>query len=125
MWVPVSASMAEPRFVSDRLKTRFQIQAALRLATTRNIPVVVARRGDEDAGVILLKLNRRDLGFEVLVQSRNGAGDLVWQRVTGAVPVTESDVDAYIERAVKRDPDLWVIEIEDRDARPLFAGAII
>ncbi len=117
--------MAEPRFVPDRLKTRFQVQAALRLATTRNIPVVVARRGDEDAGVILLKLNRRDLGFEVLVQSRSGAGDLVWQRVTGAALVPERDVDAYIERAVKRDPDLWVIEIEDRDARPLFAGAII
>jgi hypothetical protein len=117
--------MAEPRFVPDRLKTRFQVQAAVRLATTRNIPVVVARRGDEDAGVILLKLNRRDLGFEALVQSRSGAGDLVWQRVTGAAPVPESEVDAYIERAVKRDPDLWVIEIEDRDARPLFAGAII
>ena len=117
--------MAVPRFIADRLKTRFQVQAALRLATTQNIPLVVARRGDEDAGVILLKLNRRDLGFEVLVQSRNGAGDLVWQRVTGAAPVPESDVDAYIERAVKRDPDLWVIEVEDRDARPLFAGAII
>jgi len=117
--------MAGPRLIADRLKTRFQVQAALRLATTKNIPLIVARRGDEDAGVILLKLNRRDLGFEVLVQSRNGAGDLVWQRVTGAAPVPEGDVDAYIERAVKRDPDLWVIEIEDRDARPLFAGAII
>jgi hypothetical protein len=117
--------MAEALFIPDRLKTRFQVQAALRLATTRNTPVVVARRGDEDAGVILLKLNRRDLGFEALVQSRSGAGDLVWQRVTGPVPVPESDVDAYIERAVKRDPDLWVLEIEDRDARPLFAGAII
>jgi len=117
--------MGVPRFVPDRLKTRFQIQAALRLATTQNIPVVVARRGDDDAGVILLKLNRRDLGFEALVQSRGGNGDLVWQRVSGAAPVPESEVDAYIERAVKRDPDLWVIEIEDRDARPLFAGAII
>ena len=117
--------MAAPRLIPDRLKTRFQIQAAVRLATAQNIPVVVVRRGDEDAGVILLKLNRRDLGFEVLAQTRSGGGDLVWQRVTGAVPVPESDADAYIERAVKRDPDLWVVEIEDREARPLFAGAII
>ncbi|HEX4111523.1 MAG TPA: DUF1491 family protein [Stellaceae bacterium] len=109
----------------DRLKTRFQVQAAVRLGTARNIPVVVARRGDDDAGVILLKLNRRELGFEVLAQTRSGAGDLAWQRVTGAAPVPESDADAYIARAVQRDPDVWVVEIEDRDARPLFAGAII
>jgi hypothetical protein len=111
--------------VPDRLKTRFQVQAAVRLGTVQNIPVVVARRGDADAGVILLKLNRRDLGFEVLAQTRNGAGELVWQRVTGTAPVAEADADAYVARAVKRDPDVWVVEIEDRDARPLFPGAVL
>lgn len=111
--------------IPDRLKTRFQVQAAVRLATTRNVAVTVARRGDEDAGVILLKLNRRDLGFEVLAQTRGQGGELVWQRVTGAAPVAEGDADAYIERAVRRDPDLWVVEIEDREALPLFPGAII
>ena len=109
----------------DRLKTRFQVQAAVRLGTVQNIPVVVARRGDDDAGVILLKLNRRDLGFEVLAQARGAAGELVWQRVTGPLPVPESDADAYLERATRRDPDVWVVEIEDRDARPLFPGAIV
>ena len=111
--------------VPDRLKTRIQVQAAVRLGTARNIPVVVARRGDPDAGVILLKLNRRDLGVEVLAQTRSTGGELVWQRVTGAVPVAEADADAYIARAVKRDPDVWVVEIEDREARPLFPGAVI
>ena len=97
----------------------------MRQGTILNIPVAIARHGDDDAGVILVKLNRRDLGFEVLAQTRTGAGDLVWQRATGAAPVPEADADAYIARAVKRDPDLWVVEIEDREARPLFPGKII
>jgi GMP synthase (glutamine-hydrolysing) len=113
------------RSVPDRLKTRFQVQAAVRAGTVQNIPVMVARRGDEDAGVILLKLNRSDLGCEVLAQTRSGGGELAWQRVTGPAPVPEAEADAYIARAVTRDPDLWVIEIEDRAARPLFPGAIL
>jgi hypothetical protein len=111
--------------VTPRLKTRLRVQAAIRLGARDAIPVVVARRGDDDAGVILLKLNRRDLGFEVLAQARNGDGDLAWQRVTGPAPVAEADADSYIARALGRDPDLWVVEIEDREARKLFDGAIL
>jgi hypothetical protein len=111
--------------LAPRLKTRLQIQAAVRQGASQNIAVVIARHGDDDAGVILVKLNRRDLGFEVLAQTRTGAGDLVWQRATGAVPVAETEADSYIARAINRDSDLWVVEIEDREARHLFPGKII
>ncbi len=29
----------------------------------------------------------------------------------------EEDLDLYVERAVRVDPDLWVVEIDDRQGR--------
>ena len=108
-----------------RLKTSLIVQAALRVSSRDAIPMVVARRGDGDAGTILVKLNQLDLGCTVLAQTRTPKGELAWLRATGEHPVKEETADAYIERQVKRDPDLWVIEIEDRAGRPVFEGRIL
>lgn len=108
-----------------RLKTKLQVMAAIRLCNVYAIPVVVSRRGDEDAGAILVKMNQRERGYTVLAQTRTGFGDLAWMRATGETPVDEATADAYIARQVSRDPDLWVIEIEDREGRPIFAGRIL
>lgn len=108
-----------------RLKTGLVIQAAVRLCTQRAVPIAVRRRGDEDAGTILIKLNRLDLGFSVLAQTRGKNGESAWIRATGEALVDEQTADGYIARQVERDPDLWVVEIEDREARPVFTGTVL
>lgn len=108
-----------------RLKTRLMVQAAVRLCGIQAIPVVVARRGDDDSGAILLKLDRRQHGFQVLAQARGPKGELAWLKATGETPVDEATADAYISRQIDRDPDIWVVEIEDPDARPVFGGTVL
>ena len=108
-----------------RLKTKLVIQAAVRLCTVRATPVAVTQRGDEDAGTIIVKLNQLDLGCTVLIETHAPDGSRAWLRATGAAPVPEADADAYIARQSKRDPDLWVVEIEDRLGLSPFAGPIL
>ncbi len=74
---------------------------------------VLRKRGDEDAGAVLIKVNRFDLGCLVYTQVRDEKGNPAWLVGTGDLPVPESDADAYIERQRGYDADLWVVEVED------------
>ena len=43
-------------------------------------------------------------------------------RATGPAAVAEADADSYIERQRRRDPDLWVVEIESGSAEAVIDG---
>jgi hypothetical protein len=107
-----------------RLKSGIWVKALIRRCDLAAIAVAVAARGDEDAGAILLKFNGRDAGCFVLAQARGRDGELLWMRATGPAPVTEADADTYIERQRRRDPDLWVVEIESGSAATVIDGRI-
>jgi hypothetical protein len=44
---------------------------------------------------------------------------------TGPTPLAEPDADAYIARQRRRDPDLWVVEIETGSPAAVLDGHII
>ena len=100
-----------------RLKAAIWVKAHLRRCAVEGIQAVIVRHGDDTAGSVLIKLNQFDIGCCVLSPSNRGDGARIWLRATGTAPVAEADADGYIARQVKRDPDLWVIEIEDRQGR--------
>jgi hypothetical protein len=108
----------------DRLPTGLWIQATLRAASAAGVPMVVARKGDPSRGTLLVKVNRLDRTFNVLVQVRRD-DTLVWSRGTGPEPVDETAADAYIARQLRYDPDVWVVEVEDRRGRHWFDGPVI
>jgi hypothetical protein len=105
-----------------RLKSAIWVKALIRRCDLAAIPVAVVVRGDADAGAFLLKFNGREVGCFVLGQARGLDGELLWMRVTGPVPVDETEADSYIERHRRRDPDLWVIEIESGSAETVIDG---
>lgn len=112
--------MTEPK-----LKAKLFVHAAIRRCGVENIPAVVVRKGDEDAGTVLVKLNRFEAGCEVFTQVRDPEGRLAWMRATGPEPVPEAKADAYIERQRDIDYDLWVLEVESRDGRVPFIERVI
>ena len=107
-----------------RVKARIWVQMALRMGDIEGRPGAVLRSGDPDAGGVLVVLRGKS-GLTVLSQIRAGGGDVSWIRGTGEAAVEQSVIDAYIDRQVGRDPDVWVIEFEAPDLQPPFEARII
>ena len=107
------------------LSTGLWVMAQVRICDRAFIPAAVVRRGDPDAGTVLLKLNRFEDGVTVYTQASSTGEEPLWSRGTGPNPVSEAEADAYIARQVKYDPDVWVLEIEDRRGQYKLDGKVV
>ncbi len=96
------------------LKTSIWAPALIRRAELGGAFATVVYRGDPDAGAALIKVRTLD-GLAVLYRSmRDMDGTRIWHPKG---PAEEDGLDADIRKAMVSDPDLWVIEIEDRKGR--------
>jgi len=98
------------------LSTDIWVGALIRRAELGGAFAVVARKGDARAGAVLVKvLNRTDGTARLYAEATRMDGERVWMQPQ--LTDQEPDLDRYIERAARIDPDIWVVEIEDREGR--------
>ena len=97
-----------------KLKSGFWVRATVRRCAAMGVTAVIGRMGDEDSGAILVKFYRGPAGCQVFSQVRDAQARLAWMCVTGSDLVPEAQADQILAKAVDRDSDLWVLEIEDR-----------
>jgi hypothetical protein len=107
-----------------RVKSSLTVSIALRMGDVNGKPGMVLRKGDPDAGGVLVVLRGRE-GMTVLSRIADPEGGHAWIKATGAAPVDQPAVDAYLARQVKFDPDLWVLEFETPDMVPPFEAKIL
>ncbi len=103
------------------LPTDLWVSAIVRRLNDAGTPAYLVRRGDATRGTLLVKMNLLEKGCEVWTQVRDMEGDLTWMKALKGQTVSNADADEYIARAAGRDPDLWVVEVEDRNGINPFA----
>ncbi|WP_029014187.1 DUF1491 family protein [Niveispirillum irakense] len=106
--------------MEDRLPTHLYIQSHLWRCSAEGVPAYVLRKGDREGGLILLKVTIPFQGSRLFTQGRDLSGRLGWVPGANGAQVDEQEATAFIERHVKRDPDLWVVEVESRDGSNPF-----
>ena len=108
-----------------RLKADIWIKALLRRCEVQGAYAVVLHKGDPEAGTALVKVSRLDGQAAVFSPTRTLEGERGWINPLAEAFVPEEEADAYIHRERARDPDLWVIEIEDRAGRHFLDEPIL
>ncbi|MFN3845850.1 MAG: DUF1491 family protein [Paracoccaceae bacterium] len=101
-----------------RLQAGLWVSAYLNRLRLADIPAYVTRKGDATAGTVVVKVALLDGSARAYERGYDMAsGARLWRLMTEG---SERDVDAVIGRATSRDPDLWVIELEDKSGRTLL-----
>ncbi len=101
----------------DRLTAEFWVQAYLSRLRLADIPAFIVARGDATAGAVIVKSNTLDGRAVAWQRSYDVNGNRVWMVLEQG---SEADVDTSLTRQRGFDPDLWLIEVEDRDGRTLL-----
>ena len=100
-----------------RLKSEIWVQAFLRRWFVGGGFGAVLNKGAAEAGAVYVVVNRLDGTANVFGPAPGPAydddGDRRWALVVPE-PVTAPEITALIARLTRFDPDIWVVEIEDR-----------
>lgn len=104
--------------MTPRLTAEFWVAAYLARLRLAAIPAYVTARGDATAGSVAVKLATLDgraalwrRMFDPMTDAR------AWTRLAEG---PEPEIDAQLARERARDPDLWILEVEDRLGRHLL-----
>lgn len=98
------------------LSTDVWVGALIRRAELAGAFATVVRKGDARAGAVLVKtFDPISRTARLYAEAFAGEGEPVWMQPVASTD--EAELDAYVTRAARIDPDLWLVEIEDREGR--------
>ena len=106
-----------------RLKSGIWVAAYLRRCQVEGVAAVLRRRGSEEAGAIFIKVSRLDGTADLYGPAPQSAFDEArpserfYSPALKGMPLPEPEIEAYLGRQVRFDPDLWIVEVEARDGR--------
>ncbi|PZA13217.1 DUF1491 domain-containing protein [Rhodopseudomonas palustris] len=105
-----------------RLKSAIWVSAYLRRCQTEGVFGAVSRRGAEDAGAVFVKVVTLNGQAMLYVPAPQTAyeDERPFDRVfvpASPAPQPEADVDARLAKEIRFDPDVWIVETEDRAGR--------
>ena len=101
------------------LKSELVVKSATVLAMKNGIPIFISKKGDPEAGSIIIKIDTLDgkitlLRRHVNFSLKKNKSFISFVNLFGNKIASNSEINNKINAEIKIDPDCWVVEIEDK-----------
>ncbi len=105
-----------------RLRADFWVAAYLRRCQSEGAVAVLRHRGAAEAGAIFVKIDRLDGSACLFAPAPQSAiaergVERLWMRAHTAPWIDPADVETRLRSEMRFDPDIWIVEVEDRAGR--------
>jgi hypothetical protein len=106
-----------------RLKSSIWVAAYIRRCMLEGAYAVVRRRGAEEAGAIFVKVDRLDGTSDLFGPAPQTEFDdtrpidRAFMASLRDPPQPNDEVEAYLRKQIGFDPDIWIVEVEDKAGR--------
>ncbi|MGE3147944.1 MAG: DUF1491 family protein [Pseudorhodoplanes sp.] len=106
-----------------RLKSGIWVAAYIRRCGVEGAQAVLRRRGAEEAGAIFVKIDRLDGTADLFGPAPQTAfeearpADRAFAPVLKSLPAPTAEIETCLAREIRFDPDIWIVEVEDRAGR--------
>jgi hypothetical protein len=108
-----------------RLRSDIWVAAYLRRCGAEGISAVLRRRGASDAGAIFVRIDRLDgrsalygpAPSALVIDPERGV-ERTFMRMHVSEWIDDQDVEKRLAQELSFDPDIWIVEVEDREGQP-------
>lgn len=107
-----------------RLRSDIWVSAYIRRCEIEGAPAMLRRRGAAEAGAILIKIDRLDGVCALYGPAPQTAfdrdDDLIrrFVRLHASETISTADAEERFAKEIRFDPDVWIVEVEDRALQP-------
>lgn len=107
-----------------RLTSVMLVSALIRRVQAEGGFAAVLRKGDADAGAIIIECADRGQPRLTLEQGTGNDGKLAWRLVSERAEGDAADHQDRLQKRARLDPDLWIIELDIAEAERFAAETI-
>jgi hypothetical protein len=108
--------------MSDRrLPAKLEVSGLVRRVETEGGFATIVHKGDAEGGSLLLVVSSRGRYFACLERILGVAGTYEWRSAGPPESSGSTDLQAFLAKRTRFDPDLWVLELDIADPERFIA----
>ncbi len=108
----------------NRVKSAIFIAAHRRACEANGAFVTIARQGDGDAGLVMIRAINREGQERLLIETNHFIKGRLWRDLSDGFKAAE-EIRQLVDRQIGFDSDLWLVDIEDPEGRTFLSEPII